>query len=532
MSKPSGLKVKEQIKKEDIKQAVIVDYKAIGCRTPDGRADSKPFIRYSLEWLLIEQFDEVYVCCLPDNVQQIRELVKLFQRTENVPASMTIQVHSSEHNRSTGDCLRDLDAKALIKTDFVIMDVGCCGNLPLAELLQAHKNLKKVDRSVLLTSIVRNLFTKNPAEISEFPIYITDPRSGLLLHYVSGRVSESESSGTVVDKIPKKSIEVPSEIFLERDSVKIHTNLCSTNLSIYSTNVPAEYAELFDCHSEAEFIQASFDNKEVLGGSVYIHIVDDLFSQRMADFGFAINQRKDKFDTNLLYKRSDRCQVLRKLVNDSLIDCTRLNTEEYLSNLPSDDSVDSETESESEDPVTDDEDLFLHEVLDSLVRGYEETIQNKNLVLEVNSSKHAYYISIDDVYETIAHSLLMLPHKLTNTPTNVSEYSNIVETSIDKFNEFLLNYIKSDESRKIFLSAMEDKCLLGELKFLNDVVLAKVFYKLYEIDVLDEDSILRWFQEFDKANEPQRTLREKPNFKKLRTFLEAEPDSSSEEDDD
>lgn len=517
-------------KREDTKQAVIVDYKAIGCKAPGGSSNTKPFIQFSLEWLLIEQFDEIFICCLPDNAQQMREFVKLFLRTENIPNTMTIQVHSSENNLSTGDCLRDLDAKALIKSDFVIMDVGCCGNLPLAELLNAHKRLKTLDKDALLTSIVRNLFTKNPSEIGEFPIYISDPNSGRLLHYVAGRVAENERPGPITASILIKSVQVPSDIFLDREPVKIHTNLCSTNLSIYSADVPARYAELFDCHSEADLIQAAFDNHEVLGKTVYIHIIDDLFSQRMADFGFAINQKRDKFDTNLIYKRNDRYQVLRKLVNDSLIDCTRLNSEDYLMNLSDDEDSDNETESCSEVSGMEEDEKFFNEVLDSLIRGYEEGIVNENLVLEVNSSKHAYNISIDDVFSTIARAILSLPGSLDKAKAkNPAEYFEIIEKSILEFRQFLLNYMKNDESRAIVIRTMEDLYLSKQIEHLNDTVLAKVIYKLYEIDALDEESIVDWYNDYDD-DEDQKELRNKPALKQLIQALEAESEEEDDED--
>lgn len=512
-------------------QAVVVDYKVVACKSPGNEPNSKKFIQYTLEWLLIERFDEIYVCCLPDNASQMREIVANFLRTENVPKTMIIQVHSSEHNRSTGDCLRDLDSKGLIKSDFVIMDVGCCGNLALSEHLHAHKALKKVDKSALLTTIVRNVFTKNPAEIGEFPIYITDPKTGLLLHYTTGRVSEKGNGESQIAKPLNNFVDVPSDIFLSRGSVKIHTNLCSTNLSIYSANVPALFAELFDCHSEADLIQAIFDNEEVLGGSIYVNVVDDLFSQRMADFGFAINQKWEKFDTNLIYKRNDRYQVLRQLVNDSLINCTKLNSEKYLAGLPEDDESGDESlsDTDSEEPLMDDDEAFLCEVLDSLVRGFEESIINENLVLEVNSSKHAYNISIDDVFATIAKALLMLPDKLsTNKPKSVSEYWNVIDKAINRFEKFLLNYMKSDDSRETVISTMEDCYHSEEHPFLNETVLAKIFHKLYEIDAFDEDCILNWYKNYDTVANNYKILRSKPAFRQLVEALEAE----SEEDDD
>lgn len=519
-------------KKEDIKQAVIVDYKAIACKVPGGSSNRKPFIQYSLEWLLIEKFDEIFICCLPDQFKQLREFVQLFSRTEDVPKSMSIQVHSSDTNHSTGDCLRDLDSKALIKADFVIMDVGCCGNLPLAELLSSHKRLRKQDKNAILTSIVRNLFTKNLTNLGEFPIYVSDPKTGLLLHYIAGRVAKNEKPGPISAVGRMRCVQIPSEILLERQSVKIHTNLSSTNLSIYSSNVPALYSELFDCHSEADLIQAAFDNHEVLGGSVYIHVIDDLFSQRMADFGFAINQKREKFDTNLIYKRNERSQVLRKLVNDSLIDCTRLNPELFLSNLAHEEDSDEETESSSEVSMMEDDEIFFGEVLDSLLRGYEETIRNENLILEINSSKHAYNISIDDVYTTIIKALLFLPGKLSSGHARShGEFASLVEKAIDKFKQLLLNYVKSNQSRATVISTIERLYISNQLDLLNDTVLAKIIYKLYDIDVLDEESILSWYRDYDKSDKVQEQLRSRPAIRQLAQALEAESEDSDDDSD-
>lgn len=513
MKKTQAGSGKEQIKREDVKQAVVVDYKAIGCRSPGGSANSKPLIQYSLEWLLIEKFDEVFVCCLPDNAQKMRELVKHFLRTENVPESMTIQVHSSEKNESTGDCLRDLDAKALIKNDFVIMDVGCCGNLPLTELLEAHKKLKKIDNNVILTSVVRNLFTKNPAEIGEFPIYVIDPRTGLLLHYVAGRISSNELHRP-------SSVKIPSKVFLNRAFVKIYTNLCSTNLSIYSANVPLLYnsSEFLDACSEADLIQAAFG---AFDKTAYIHLVDDLFSQRMADLGFVINQKWDQFDTNLIYQRNERCQVVRKLVNDSLIDCTRLNSEDYIANIVRDDDSNSNSSNEAEEP-------FLDEVLDSLKRCCMGTISTEDLIKEVNISKHFELdIEITDVHATLAEALLLLPYKLTDDKLNSrQEYWSHITKCIENLTEFLQNYFNNDESRKTLMTTLEKLYFSKRFEYLNDPVLAETFWKLYEIDALDEDTIINWFDDFEEEFEMPKNnredLRNGSSFKDLLKVIEAE----------
>lgn len=514
-----------KLQKEDVKQAVVVDYKAIGCKSPEQGNNKKPFIQYTLEWLLIEKFDDVFICCLPDNAQELRELVKDFIKVENLPASMRIQIHSSEDNHSTGDCLRDLDSKALIKSDFVIMDVGCCGNLPLAELLENHKKLKKVDKSAIMTSIVRNIFTKDPEVIGEFPIYVIEPKSGQLLFFAAGRVSLDQPKQVV----QKSHIELPTRLFLDHESVKIHNNLCSTNLSIYSSNLPALFAEFFDCHTEASLIQAALDHHDTLGYAVYIHTVDDLFSQHIADMGFVINQKRDHFDTSLIYQRSERYDTLRQLVNKSLIDCTRLNTLDYLSTLTKEESEESENESESDDSLVDENEAFFSQVLESLIRGYEENISHENLILEVNASKHAYNISIEDIHSTIARVILMLPLRLTKRVTSTTEYERCVEKIIKTFEDFMLNYFKSAESKVTLLATLEDLFISSEIEFLTDLSLAKVFFFLYHADVLDESSLMSWHARLPDDDEDDRdervNLRNRPPIKKLIESLSDDEES-------
>ncbi|KAB0798948.1 hypothetical protein PPYR_06828, partial [Photinus pyralis] len=54
--------------------------------------------------------------------------------------SLTMKVHVivSETCRSFGDCIRDLDAKALIRGDFVLLEPGIVGNIKLLPIIKKH----------------------------------------------------------------------------------------------------------------------------------------------------------------------------------------------------------------------------------------------------------------------------------------------------------------------------------------------------------------------------------------------------------
>lgn len=52
---------------------------------------------------------------------------------------MTIQVFLSDEYTNVGAVLRDLDAKGLIKSNFVLVDGLCVGNLNLNKFFEIHK---------------------------------------------------------------------------------------------------------------------------------------------------------------------------------------------------------------------------------------------------------------------------------------------------------------------------------------------------------------------------------------------------------
>ena len=61
---------------------------------------------------------------------------------------------------------------------------------------------------------------------------------------------------------------------------------------------------------------------------------------------------------------------------------------------------------------------FYNEVLESLQRGYEEKIKGDNLVLEINSSKYAYNVTMKEVNMLVIKAMLSLPSVMTKVNSN------------------------------------------------------------------------------------------------------------------
>lgn len=69
---------------------------------------------------------------------------------------MKVNVIISESCRSLGDALRDLDAKGLLRGDFILMNADTVSNINFLPILQKHKyifELLKHNKILTLTNI-------------------------------------------------------------------------------------------------------------------------------------------------------------------------------------------------------------------------------------------------------------------------------------------------------------------------------------------------------------------------------------------
>lgn len=181
------------------------------------------------------------------------------------------------------------------------------------------------------------------------------------------------------------------------------------------------------------------------------------------------------------------------------------------------DEDDNEDQSRSKIHQHEDTDIFLNEVLDLLKRGLKENLDNDNVILEINSSKHANNIQIDDVCYYLTRAVLYLPIICNNNTNRLPEneaiidfdYLTMIKSQLKKYTSLLQNYfIKSRQSQKMFLSSYLDFFIDTKFKLkLNNVITTfidsyyvKLLHYLYqECDFLNEEEILEWSEKQEKA---------------------------------
>lgn len=176
--------------------------------------------------------------------------------------------------------------------------------------------------------------------------------------------------------------------------------------------------------------------------------------------------------------------------------------------------------------IPDDTCMFYSEVVDSLIRGFEDHVHCDNLILEINSSRYAYNINYREANFQVIRAMLTLNSKAELEALNQVRFYTQLQSKLDYFLPVLKNYIKTTDSCEDCLSAIEDVAK-GE-DMLNTVVV-KLIHHLYDVNILSEESIMKWHQK-EEEGQFAKDIRKKTN-KLIEWLKDAEEETDSDEDD-
>ncbi|KAJ8011457.1 hypothetical protein DPEC_G00058410 [Dallia pectoralis] len=181
--------------------------------------------------------------------------------------------------------------------------------------------------------------------------------------------------------------------------------------------------------------------------------------------------------------------------------------------------------SRSVSPEMDDVKVFQLEVLGTLQRGQEENIGCDNLVLEINSLKYAYNITLKEVMQILTKVVLEYPFQQQETQLTSTQYTVLLLPLLKKWSPVFKNYIKRAQDHLDCLSAVEELFLEKET---HQTAMVKVLMNMYQLEILEEDAILKWFST-GATTDKSRQLRKNQGLQKFIQWLKEAEDESSEE---
>ncbi|XP_055585994.1 translation initiation factor eIF-2B subunit epsilon [Uranotaenia lowii] len=223
-----------------------------------------PLIDYSLESLNRSGVEEVFLFC-SQHVDQIREQVRVRQSDPtgcSWTVGMTVTVVSSEGCRCLGDALRDLDAKGLIRGNFILMGVDTITNANLGALLEEHKRMMKTDKGTAMTVIFKEGI---PQQRTGNEVFIAmDKTSRRLLYHQRLKPTQNNK---------ERSFNIPLEILLENRDVTLKHGLGDPQLAICSNTALPLFSDNFDFANRDDFVRGLLINEEILASTIYVSLL-------------------------------------------------------------------------------------------------------------------------------------------------------------------------------------------------------------------------------------------------------------------
>ncbi|CAK9304678.1 unnamed protein product [Gordionus sp. m RMFG-2023] len=184
---------------------------------------------------------------------------------------------------------------------------------------------------------------------------------------------------------------------------------------------------------------------------------------------------------------------------------------------------------------------FYFETAESFQRCEEENIPLKNVVLEINASKHAYNVTLHDLWVCVSKIIFKdaaLNFIKEGSKGDDDALIRYYQNRLVRYKDLLANYFKTPESQYVLLdrillhSSNTDPLSIGPNSTKSDnhqqkdfsTFAVKLTHYAYEIDIIPEEVIVDWFT----AKRAQITS---PKiFKQMETFVKWLEEAEEEEE--
>ncbi|EPS45439.1 hypothetical protein H072_586 [Dactylellina haptotyla CBS 200.50] len=258
---------------EKLLQAVVVAdsfnkrFRPLTLETP--RATNTPVLEYTLEFLALGGVEEVFLYCYAHS-EKIRSYIKS-SKWSRESSPFEIHVIYSPSITSVGDVMRELDQSRLINDDFIFVSGDIVSNISLQTVLQEHKARRLVDKSCIMTTVLREVSPSHRSRPrGENAVFVMDSNRERIFHYEPLKQSP-----------PTESVALPKDLVKANPKMSLQENLLDCCIDIISFEVPPLFTENFDWqHSRKDFLHGILMD-ELYGKTVYAHILKSGYAGRI-----------------------------------------------------------------------------------------------------------------------------------------------------------------------------------------------------------------------------------------------------------
>ena len=276
-SRKSQLKP-DDLKQEDVLQAVVIadsfNVRFLPLTHDRPRTllplANVPLLEYTLEFLLAADVQHAIIFCCA-HAEKIKSYIQS-SKWASPAVGMEVCTIVSDSCLSLGDVLRDLEAKSIIRSDFVLVHGDLVSNLKLASIFEEHKQRRSLVKGAVMTVLYKEAPPKHATRRKEDEFIIA-------LNSQTKRIIGYQRVKNLKNKfvLNRESFEACSSVQIRHDLLDCHISICSpTVLQLMADN--------FDFETIDDLIKGILVNEEVQDVSVYVHTLRAMeYAARAAD---------------------------------------------------------------------------------------------------------------------------------------------------------------------------------------------------------------------------------------------------------
>jgi len=229
-----------------------------------------PLIEYTFEFLANAGVEDVFVYC-GAHTDQLEEYIQNSKWISSIsPFSKVEILRSSSH--SIGDAMRDLDNRAVMTGDFIVVYGDIISNVPLESALNAHRERRLKDKNSIMTMVLREAGTQHRTKSHGVsPVFVVDPTQQRCLHYEQIRARNDN-----------RRINIDADLLEFHDELEIRQDLIDCGIDICTPDVLALWSDNFDYEAPRRgFLHSVLKDYELNGKKLHTHIINHHYAARV-----------------------------------------------------------------------------------------------------------------------------------------------------------------------------------------------------------------------------------------------------------
>ncbi|KAG9245846.1 heat shock transcription factor 2 [Calycina marina] len=221
-----------------------------------------PLIENTLQFLDSSNVDQIFIYC-SDEVEAYLEKTRWFPRLGILKSNA----------RSVGDVLRDLDNRALITGDFLLVYGDLLATVEIAEPLRRHRERRIKDKNAVMTMILKEggAGRHRTKDQGITPVFLVDPTKDRCLHFEEMHPLQTNLY-----------VDIPPELLSDHPEMEIRADLIDCGIDICTPDVLALWSESFDYEvPRRHFLHGVLKDYELNGKTIHTEIVSEGYAARV-----------------------------------------------------------------------------------------------------------------------------------------------------------------------------------------------------------------------------------------------------------